>query len=391
MNVVIIIMSFLLGFAAGILLLVFKYLSVSKENSAKEQKISDLTESLNSHSRTQDMLKIEFENIASKVLDEKNSKISELNKQALENVVSPFKEKIDEFKTKVENIHLDEAKQREVLNAELKRLMELNKQVSEEANNLAEALKGESKIQGIWGEISIERIFEAAGMIKDIHYIAQQSIDTEDGKKMPDYIVNLPEDKHIVIDSKTSLTAYEKYYNTQDEEEKKVFLKEHITSVKKHIDELAEKNYQNLPTLNQPDYVFMFIPLDPAAMLALTADPKISEYAFKKNIVIITPSSLMATMKTVAYIWRQENQKKNVLEIAKQGGLLYDRFVDFINVLAEADTFVGKAKSKTEDALKRLSNPERKGDSLIGRAEKLKELGASVKKEIPKELLEDSK
>ncbi len=391
MNVVIIIMSFLLGFAAGILLLVFKYLSVSKENSAKEQKISDLTESLNSHSRTQDMLKIEFENIASKVLDEKNSKISELNKQALENVVSPFKEKIDEFKTKVENIHLDEAKQREVLNAELKRLMELNKQVSEEANNLAEALKGESKIQGIWGEISIERIFEAAGMIKDIHYIAQQSIDTEDGKKMPDYIVNLPEDKHIVIDSKTSLTAYEKYYNTQDEEEKKVFLKEHITSVKKHIDELAEKNYQNLPTLNQPDYVFMFIPLDPAAMLALTADPKISEYAFKKNIVIITPSSLMATMKTVAYIWRQENQKKNVLEIAKQGGLLYDRFVDFINVLAEADTFVGKAKSKTEDALKRLSNPERKGDSLIGRAEKLKELGSSVKKEIPKELLEDSK
>ena len=337
------------------------------------------------------MLKIEFENIASKVLDEKNSKISELNKQALENVVSPFKEKIDEFKTKVENIHLDEAKQREVLNAELKRLMELNKQVSEEANNLAEALKGESKIQGIWGEISIERIFEAAGMIKDIHYIAQQSIDTEDGKKMPDYIVNLPEDKHIVIDSKTSLTAYEKYYNTQDEEEKKVFLKEHITTVKKHIDELAEKNYQNLPTLNQPDYVFMFIPLDPAAMLALTADPKISEYAFKKNIVIITPSSLMATMKTVAYIWRQENQKKNVLEIAKQGGLLYDRFVDFINVLAEADTFVGKAKSKTEDALKRLSNPERKGDSLIGRAEKLKELGSSVKKEIPKELLEDSK
>ena len=200
-------------------------------------------------------------------------------------------------------------------------------------------------------------------MIKDIHYIAQQSIDTEDGKKMPDYIVNLPEDKHIVIDSKTSLAAYEKYYNTQDEEEKKVFLKEHITSVKKHIDELAEKNYQNLPTLNQPDYVFMFIPLDPAAMLALTADPKISEYAFKKNIVIITPSSLMATMKTVAYIWRQENQKKNVLEIAKQGGLLYDRFVDFINVLRSGH-FVGKAKSKTEDAPKGFQTLKEKATVL---------------------------
>lgn len=387
MSAIIIVMSFLLGLASGILLLLFKYLSVSKENSAKEQKITDLNETINAQSKTQDMLKTEFENIASRVLEEKNSKISELNKQALENVVSPFKEKIDEFRAKVENIHLDEAKQREVLNAELKRLMELNRQVSEEANNLAEALKGESKLQGIWGEMSIERIFEAAGMIKDIHYTAQQSIDTGEGRKMPDYVVNLPENKHIVIDSKTSLTAYEKYYNTQDEAEKKTFLKEHIISIKKHIDELAEKNYQELPTLNQPDYVFMFIPLDPAAMLALGAEPKISEYAFKKNIVLITPSSLMATMKTVAYIWRQENQKKNVLEIAKQGGLLYDRFVDFVSVLSEADNFLGKAKGKTEDALKRLATAERKGDSLIGRAEKLKELGASVKKEIPEEML----
>ena len=386
----IIIMSFLLGFATGVLLLIFKYMSVSKDNSAKEQKIADLNNSIDAQSKMHELLKTEFENIASKVLEEKNSKISELNKQTLENVVTPFKDKIDEFKTKVENMHLDEAKQREVLNAELKRLMELNRQVSEEANNLAEALKGESKLQGIWGEISIERIFESAGMIKDVHYASQRSIETAEGRRMPDYIVNLPENKHIVIDSKTSLTAYEKYYNSQDEEEKKAFLKEHIASIKKHIDELAEKNYQSLPSLNQPDYVFMFIPLDPAAMLALSAEPKISEYAFKNNIVIITPSSLMATMKTVSYIWRQENQKKNVLEIAKQGGLLYDRFVDFVNVLAEADSFLGKAKNKTEDAMKKLSTAERKGDSLIGRAEKLKELGAAVKKEIPKTLLPEN-
>ena len=388
MNIFIFIMVFLLGAAAGALAFIFKYMAVSKENAAKEQKIKDLTENLEKQGAARDSLKTEFENIAVKVLEDKSAKFSDMNKRELDTIVAPFKEKIDEFKNKVESIHISENQQRAVLNAELKRLMELNKQVSEEANNLADALKGENKMQGIWGELNIERIFESAGMIKGVHYNAQQSFDTEDGRKMPDYTVNLPENKHIIIDSKTSLTAYEKYFNSQNEEERKESLKNHILSVKKHIDELSKKNYQDLPSLNQPEYVLMFIPLDAASSLAVKEAPEILEYAFNKNVVIVTPSTLLATMKTVSYIWRQENQKKNVLEIAKQGGMLYDKFVSFAQILSEADKKMAEAKNKTEEAVKRLSNSDKKGDSLIERVQKLKELGASVKKEMPKELLD---
>lgn len=377
-----------IGVLIGLFISVYKTIKLSKENAAKEQKISDLNETIEKQNKLHDTLKIEFENIASKVLDEKNSKISQMNKQALENVVMPFKEKIDEFKDKVENFHLDQTKQRAVLKNELERLMDLNKQVSQEANNLADALKGESKIQGIWGELSLERIFESAGMIKNVHYSSQESFNTQEGRKIPDYIVHLPEDKHMIIDSKTSLTAYEKYYNCQTENEKTQALKEHITSIKKHIDELAEKNYQDLPAVNQPDYVLMFVPIDSAVNIALTQEPQIQEYAFKKNVIIVTPSTLLAAMKTVGYMWRQENQKKNVMEIAKQGGLLYDRFVDFVEILNESDASIDKAKSKITQAIKKLSNPDRQGDSLIGRAQKLKELGAPAKKELPKNLIE---
>lgn len=391
MNILIFIIGFLVGIFIGAGIFLYKYIAKSKDNAAKEQKINDLNEMIAKYESGQNTLKIEFENIAAKVLEEKNSTMSDMNKKALENIVSPFKEKIDEFKNKVESMHVYETQQRAVLSTELKRLMELNKQVSEEANNLAGALKGESKLQGIWGELNIERIFESAGMLKDIHYTVQQSINTEEGRRMPDYIVNLPEDKHIIIDSKTSLTAYEKYYNSEKEEDKKIFLKEHIISIKKHIDELSRKNYQDLPSLNQPEYVLMFIPIDAASSLAVKNSPDILDYAFAKNVVLVTPSTLMATMKTVSYIWRQENQKKNVLEIARQGGLLYDKFVLFVQALIDADKKVAEAKSKTEEAIKRLSASDKKGDSLIERVERLKDLGASVKKEMPQDLLENIK
>jgi DNA recombination protein RmuC len=382
------IIVFLLGAACGAAFFIFRFINISKDNAAKEQKIKDLSQEIEKQSKIQDSLKIEFENIASKILEDKSSKFSDMNKRELDGIVTPFKEKIDEFRNKVESMHISENQQRAVLNAELERLMELNRQVSEEANNLAGALKGESKLQGIWGELNIERIFESAGMIKGIHYNAQQSIGIGESRKVPDYTVNLPEGKHIIIDSKTSLTAYEKYYNAENEQEKKVFLKEHIISIKKHIEELSKKNYQDLPALNQPEYVLMFVPIDAASALAIKNSPEILDYAFAKNVVTVTPSTLMATMKTVAYIWRQENQKKNVLEIAKHGGMLYDKFVSFAQILIDADKKISEAKTKTEEAVKRLSDSEKKGDSLIERVQKLKELGASVKKDMPKELLE---
>ncbi|MDR1942664.1 MAG: DNA recombination protein RmuC [Endomicrobium sp.] len=365
-------------------------MAVVKDNAAKEQKIKDLEENIKRQFGINDSLKIEFENIASKVLEEKNAKITDLNKTSLENVVAPFKVKIDEFKNKVENLQIYEAEKISGLQKELEKLINLNKQVSEEANNLAGALKGENKLQGIWGELTLERIFEYAGMIEGVHYNSQEQFKEESGRKIPDYIVNLPDRKRIVVDAKTSLGAYEKCYNSQNEADKKIYLKEHSVSIKKHIDELAEKDYANLQGLTQPEYVLMFVPIEGAVSLAVADKPDLVGYAFKKNIIIVTPSTLLATLKTVEYIWRQENQKKNVLEIAKVGGNLYDKFVIFAEILLDANRKITEAKDKTEEALKRLSSSDKKGDSLVARAQKLKELGSPTNKEIPKDLLNDT-
>jgi DNA recombination protein RmuC len=308
--------------------------------------------------------------------------------------VSPFKVKIDEFRNRIEDLKTSEVEKISRLQEELKNLTSLNKQVSEEANNLASALKGENKLQGIWGEMCIKRIFEYAGMIEGVNYESQKQFKTDDGKKIPDYIVNLPDGKHIVIDAKTSLVAYEKYHNTQNEDDKKNHLKEHSASVKKHIEELAAKDYTDLPGLNQPEYVLMFVPLDGAVSLAIVDNPDLAEHAFKKNIAIVTPSTLLVTLKTVEHIWRQEYQKKNVLEIAKQGGNLYDKFAAFVQILqeadkkiSEADKKISEAQSRTQEAIKRLSVPDKKGNSLIAEAQRLKELGSPTKKEIPEDLL----
>jgi len=383
------ILYILIGIISGVSFILHKYMAVVKDNAAKEQKIKDLEENIKRQLGINDSLKIEFENIASKVLEEKNAKITDLNKTSLENVVAPFKVKIDEFKNKVENLQIYEAEKISGLQKELEKLINLNKQVSEEANNLAGALKGENKLQGIWGELTLERIFEYAGMIEGVHYNSQEQFKEESGRKIPDYIVNLPDRKRIVVDAKTSLGAYEKYYNSQNEADKKIYLKEHSVSIKKHIDELAEKDYANLQGLNQPEYVLMFVPIEGAVSLAVADKPDLVGYAFKKNIIIVTPSTLLATLKTVEYIWRQENQKKNVLEIAKVGGNLYDKFVTFAEILLDANRKITEAKDKTEEALKRLSSSDKKGDSLVARAQKLKELGSPTNKEIPKDLLND--
>ncbi|MDR3281927.1 MAG: DNA recombination protein RmuC [Endomicrobium sp.] len=382
---------FLLGVATTVCLVVFKkYITILKDNAAKSQKIDDLTESINKQSQLHGNLKIEFENIASKVLEDKSKKIVNFSKNSLENIMVPFKIKIDEFKNKVESLHIYEAEKMSGFQKELEKLMNLNRQVSEEASNLAKALKGENKFQGLWGELSIERIFEYIGMTEGINYVSQKQFKDDKSKKIPDYIVNLPDEKHIVIDAKTSLIAYEKYYNSQNKSDKKTYLKEHSSSIKKHIDELFAKDYVDLSELNQPEYILMFVPVEGAISLALMDRPDMLAYAFKKNIAIVTPSTLLATLKTVEYIWHQEYQKKNVLEIAKQGGSLYDKFVTFIQTLMEADKKISEAKDKTQEAIKRLFLSDKKGDSLVDRAQKLKDLGAPTKKGLPKEFLQTS-
>jgi DNA recombination protein RmuC len=377
--------------ATAVCLVVFrKYISVLKDSAAKNQKICDLTENIGKQAQFHNTMKIEFENIASKILEEKGTKIADFSKNSLENVILPFKIKIDEFKNKIENLHVYEAEKMSGFQKELEKLMSLNKQLGEEASNLARALKGENKVQGLWGELSIERIFEYVGMTEGINYISQKQFKGDKNKKIPDYIVNLPDEKRIVIDAKTSLVAYERYYNSQNKSDKKTYLKEHSLSIKKHIDELFAKDYLDLPELKQPEYVLMFIPVEGAISLALMDRPDMLAYAFKKNIAIVTPSTLLATLKTIEYIWHQEYQKKNVLEIVKQGGGLYDKFVTFVETLIEIDKKISEARYKTQEAIKRLSLSDKKGDSLIDRAQKLKDLGSPTKKDLPKEFLQTS-
>jgi DNA recombination protein RmuC len=389
MNIISSILLFTVGVLIGIFLIIFKYVSALKDNATKEQKIKDLSENVARYTQINDNLRIEFENIASKILEEKNNKITDFSKNSLEGIMIPFRVKIDEFKNKIEKLQIYEAEKISGLHNELEKLINLNKQISEEANNLASALKGNNKFQGIWGELNIKRIFEYVGMIEGINYLSQKQFKNYDKVNIPDYIVILPEKKHIIIDAKTSLSAYERYHSSQDKTEKKNYLKEHSTSIKKHIDELASKNYDDLIEINQPKYILMFVPIDEAVSLALIDKPDITAYAFKKNIVIVTPSTLLATLKIIEHTWHHENQKKNVIEIAKQGGNLYDKFVMFVQILIEADKKIYEARNKTQEAIKRLYSSNKKGDSLIENAQKLKELGSSVKKEISEELLKN--
>jgi DNA recombination protein RmuC len=387
MEIILSILIFFIGTVTGSCIFIRKYMSISNDNAAKDQKIKDLTDTIKNHGYFDSNLKIEFENIASRILEEKNAIIANYNKVSLESIVSPFKIKIDEFRNKIENLQIYEAEKMSGLQKELEKLINLNRQVSEDANNLADALKGDNKLQGIWGEFTLEGIFKYVGMTEGVNYTSQKQFKDTDEKKIPDYVVNLPDEKHIIIDAKTSLRAYEKYYSSQNEYDKKTHLKEHSTSVKKHIDELAEKDYASLADLKQPEYILMFIPIEGAFSLAITDKPDLFAYAFKKNIVIVTPSTLLVTLKTITYVWRQEYQKKNVFEIAKQGGSLYDKFATFVEILLDTDKKISEAKNKIQEAIKRLSASDKKGDSLIERVEKLKELGSTTKKEITKEIL----
>jgi DNA recombination protein RmuC len=363
---------------------------VLKDNILKEQKINNLINDINDKSKINDSLKIEFKNIASKILEEKNEVIINSNKISLENVIAPFKTKIDEFKNKIDKLHIYEAEKMSAFQNELEKLMILNKHVSEDANNLTNALKSENKIHGIWGEINLERIFEYIGMIKGINYTSQKQFKTNEGKnKIPDYIINLPEKKHVIIDVKTSLVSYTKYYNSQNETEKKHYLREHSISMKRHVDNLIKKEYIELDSINKPEYILMFVPIENAISLALMDNPNLISYAFTQNIVIVTPSTLLITLKTIKHIWHTKDQEKNVFEISKQGGYLYDKFITFIQTLIETEKKISEAKTKIHEAIKKLSNSDKKGDSILERAKKLKELGVTTKKNLPKEFLDN--
>jgi len=332
----------------------------------------------------------EFENLANRIFEEKTEKFTIQNKNNLDELLKPLGEKIKDFETKVNEVYISEGKERASLKEQLTMLHQLNQQMSIEAQNLTKALKGETnnKFQGNWGEIILESILEKSGLVKDREYVVQMSLTTEDGKRFqPDIVVNLPDGKHLVIDSKVSLNAYERFSSAQNDDEKNLALKEHLISVKKHIKDLSDKNYQNLYQLKTLDFVLLFIPIEPAFALSVQGDAQLFNEAFDKNIVIVSPSTMLATLRTVASIWRQENQNRNAIEIARQGGALYDKFTGFVEDLIVLGNKMKDSQKTYEAAMNKLSTGS---GNLVRKTEELKKLGSKATKNLPQSLLDRS-
>ena len=319
-------MDFLLLVIGLLLLAGLSFIIYKMNNTPSESGPEDKNEELD---RMKEILGLEFKNLANEIFDEKTKKISELNKENLSGILNPLRDNIERFERKVEISNKDALEFNAILKSEINHLKSETLKMRDDANNLANALRGESKTQGNWGEQQMETILNAAGLEKNIHYEKEKNIKTEDLENQRlDYVVKLPGDKCIVIDSKVSLVAYVNYYNSEDDEEKKVYLKEHLKSINNHITTLSNKNYQDLD-INQPDYVLMFMANEPAFKLAVLEDVSIYNKAIDKNIVMVTNSTLFATLKTVAYMWKEDKANKNAIEIARQAGSLYDIFQSF--------------------------------------------------------------
>ncbi|MFD1014506.1 DNA recombination protein RmuC [Winogradskyella rapida] len=329
-------------------------------------------------------LRKDFELMASKILEEKSEKFTIQNRDNIKNILNPLEEKIKTFEKKVEDTQKESISMHSALKEQLLGLKDLNQQMTKEATNLTRALKGDSKTQGNWGELVLERVLEKSGLEKDREYFIQQNFQREDGSRvLPDVVLYLPDSKKMIIDSKVSLTAYEQFVNAEDEE-RALFLKAHVNSIKKHVDQLSAKNYQDLYDIQSPDFVLMFIPIEPAFAVAINEDNNLYNKAFEQNIVIVTPSTLLATLRTIDSMWNNEKQQQNALEIAKQAGALYDKFEGLVTDLTGVGKKIDAAKSDYSAAMNKLV--EGKGN-LISRVEKIKKMGAKAKKSLPENII----
>ena len=329
----------------------------------------------------------EFENIAHKILKQNSLEFTQVNQKNISEILNPLREKIQLFEKKVEDTYEKGLKDQTDLKAELKKLHDLNMRISDEANNLTKALKGDVKKQGNWGEVILERILERSGLTEGREYEKQFSTTGENGQRLqPDVVINLPEQKHIIVDSKVSLVAYERFVNAIDENDRNRFVKEHLLSVKNHVKILSEKHYQNASGINSPDFVLLFVPIESSFSVAIEADHDLFSYAWDNKVVIVSPSTLLATLRTIASIWQQENQTRNALEIARQGGALYDKFVAFIADLEKIGNNLEQTRKNYDLAMNKLHDGR---GNLVRSAEKLRDLGAKASKELPQKYLEE--
>ena len=330
--------------------------------------------------RTKSQFNTEFQVLANKILEEKTQKFTALNQQYLGVILDPLKEKIKIFEEKVEKTYAQESAERNVLKGVVEQLMQQSLQIKDEANNLTRALKGDSKKQGNWGEVILERVLERSGLTKDQEYRLQVSLQDEQGRRLqPDAIIDLPDDKQLIVDSKVSLVAYDNYINADTEDELNVHLKLHVQSIENHVKELSAKNYHSLYGIHSPDFVLLFMPIESALSVAVMHKPELFSDAWDRRVVIVSPSTLLATLRTIASMWKQERQNRNVLEIAREAGALYDKFVGFLTDMQQIQVHLNKASEKHDEAMKKLSTG---AGNVVRRVENLKSLGAKANKQI---------
>lgn len=359
------------------------------ELTARNVAFENIEERMNEKSqeleKLQEKFTKDFEIVASKILDEKSNKFTLQNQLSLDKILKPLQEKIQTFEKRVEDTNKEAIDRTSALREQIKNLSALNEQMSQEANNLTKALKGDSKMQGNWGELVLERVLEKSGLEKDREYFIQQSFTTDEGNRvLPDVVIHLPDHKKMIVDSKVSLRAYERFVNEEDAEQQGVHLKQHLTDLKRHVQQLSDKNYQDLYEIESPDFVLLFIPIEPAFAIAINADNQLYNQAFEKNIVIVTPSTLLATLRTIDSMWNNEKQQQNAIEIARQAGGLYDKFHGLMTDLTAVGKKMDDAKLGYSAAMNKLVEGN---GNLITRVEKLKKMGAKAKKALPEALI----
>ncbi|MGH1462064.1 MAG: DNA recombination protein RmuC [Neptuniibacter sp.] len=342
-------------------------------------------EKLKTLEQAREQLKQEFQNLANRIFDEKSKRFNENNKENIGHLLNPLRDQLGEFKRRVEDVYDKEAKDRRALHEQITHLKHLNQQMSEDAINLTNALKGESKTQGNWGEVVLERALEESGLRKGHEFELQVSVSQEGKRYQPDAIIRLPDGKDIIVDAKVSLTAYEQYCSTDDDAAKERFLREHILSVRGHIKGLSDKAYESLETIRTLDFVLLFIPIEGAFLLALEREASLFKEAFDRNIMLVSPATLMVTLRTIHNIWRYEHQNQNAREIAKRGGELHDKFVGFVESVEDIGKNLDRTQQSFETAHKRLVSGR---GNLVNQVAMLQKLGADSKKKIAPDLLE---
>lgn len=349
-----------------------------------------LTEQRKEITALHEELNKEFRLLANEIFDDKSRRFAQLNEERLQTILDPLKENLNKFEKKIDETYNQETREKAALRKELEQIININRQMSDDAQKLTDALKGDKKMQGNWGEMQLEQILEKSGLEQGVHYTKQGAYQNDEGERViPDYVIHLPQGKNYIIDSKVSLVNYERFFNAEGDEQKAYYFNEMVRDIKKHIDGLSKKSYHTLT--NTPDFVFMYFAFESALFAALQREAGLFDYAFKRNIILVSTTTLLASLRTVSFIWTQEKQRQNITEIAKLGGQLYDKFVGFLENMTKVGKSLESAKDTYQDAMNQLIKTNANGSynagTIVGQAEALRRLGATPSKQIPQAIL----